>query len=254
MVFGLTVEMLEKWLKKREYSPPNYSLTKAELKDANYQLMEKNNRILGRSFHHTFEKWYKAYNRIPTPQEFVAMQMKDIKKNFSREGWQERNGVTFKMTPLVEKGLKQRLLRSYISLITELHAELTIQRLFPTYEIVRNDELDYSGIDLLVIDKKNQVEHKIHITKANEYAIDFLFKKEGKELEFRGYGSTLYARPNWKKIKHSVYRERDFKGHTFFLYTGHSTDDVKVINGYPLFRKEYIKNKIEVNTMLRARK
>ena len=91
-----------------------------------------------------------------------------------------------KWTPIVEKGIKQRLLRSYKSFINELHTELMIKELYPTYDIIRNDELDYSGIDLLVRDRKNNIDHKIHITKNSDYAIDFLFRKEGKELEFKG--------------------------------------------------------------------
>lgn len=252
MDFKLNTAKLECWLRKKEYKIPAIKMTYDEVNDVNYKKMESNNRILGRSFHHTFEKWFRKYGRIPTPQEFVAMQMVDIKKNYANEMWKKKYNISFQWTPIVEKGIKQRLLRSYKSFINELHTELSIIELFPNIRIERSDELDYSGIDILAIDRKTKVQHKIHITKASEYAIDFLFKKEGKELQFRGYQNKMWAVPIWKRNTHSIYKERNFKGHTFFLYTETPSDDVKVINGYPLFTKNFIKNKLEVNTMLRT--
>lgn len=248
----MTKFQLERWLRLKEYSIPAIKMTKAERNDTEYEKMENNNRILGRSFHHSFEKWYKKYKRIPTPQEFVAMQMQDIRKNYANEGWKRKYKINFQWTPIVEKGIKQRLLRSYKSFINELHTELMIKELYPTYGVIRNDELDYSGIDLLVRDRKNNIDHKIHITKNSDYAIGFLFKKEGKELKFRGYGSNLFARPTWKRINNSLCSQRDFTGHTFLLYTDDPNDAVKVINGYPLFRESHIKMKIDVLTELRT--
>lgn len=252
MHFKLNTTRLEYWLRHREYTLPAIRMTYDEINDIEYRKMESNNRILGRSFHHTFEKWYRHWKRIPTPQEFVAMQMQDIRKNYENEAWKKRYKVNFRWTPTVEKGIKQRLLRSYKSFINELHTELSIMEIYPHIEIERSDELDFSGIDILAIDRKNNVQHKIHITKASEYAIDYLFRKEGKELTFRGYQNKLWAVPTWKKNNHSIYRERSFKGHTFFLYSDAPTDDVKVVNGYPLFTKPFIKNKLEVNTKLRT--
>lgn len=251
MSFNLNTKQLEYWLRKKEFRVPELRMTGAEIKEKEYILMERNNRILGRSFHHTFEKWFKKWGRIPTPQEFVAMQMQDIRKNYSNEGWKRKYNVQFKWTATVEKGIKQRLLRSYKSFINELHTELIIKEMFPHVKIVRNDELDYSGIDLLVVDKKNQVEHKIHITKASEYAIDFLFKKEGKEIEFRGYTNKLWAVPRWKKLNHAIYKERCFAGHTFFLYGTGSCWYTRMVNGYPLFTRAYVQNKLEANIMLK---
>lgn len=251
MSFNLTVPKLEYWLKQAEYKVPQIKMSKSEMADINYKNMEKNNRILGRSFHHTFEKWFREWGRIPTPQEFMAMQMQDIRKNFANEGWKRNHRINFEWTPTVEKGIKQRLLRSYISFINELHTELIIKECFPHVTIERSDELDYSGIDLLVKDKKNGVNHKIHITKNSEYAVDFLFKKEGRVLEFRGYGEKLWGCPTWKRINHSIYKDRSFRGHTFFLYGKSANAETRMVNGYPLFTKEYVKNKLLVNVELR---
>lgn len=251
MSFNLDTKQLEYWLRKKEYTVPEIKMTVSERNEKDYILMEQNNRILGRSFHHTFEKWFKKWKRIPTPQEFMAMQMQDVKKNFSYEGWKAKHRVTFSWSPTVEKGIKQRILRSYISFINELHTELMIKELFPWVKIVRNDELDYSGIDMLVVDKKNQVEHKIHITKASAYAVDFLFKKEGRELEFRGYTNNVWAVPRWKKVKHYVYKDRSFKGHTFFLYRDYQCFETRIVNGYSLFTRAFVKNKLEANIEFR---
>lgn len=251
MSFNLTTGKLEYWLKQAEYKIPQIKMTREEMADVNYKKMEQNNRILGRSFHHTFEKWFRKWGRIPTPQEFIAMQMQDVRKNYENESWKKRYNINFQLTETVEKGIKQRLLRSYISFINELHTELTIQECFPNVTIERNDELDYSGIDLLVIDKKNHVEHKIHITKNSEYAVDFLFKKEGRAIEFRGYQNKLWAVPVWKRNNHSIYKDRSFKGHTFFLYSNCNNEETRVVNGYPLFKKEFIMNKLLVNVELK---
>lgn len=248
MDYKLSRAKLEYWLYKKEYSIPHIRITSQEMRDSEFRKMEKNNRILGRSFHHNFERWFKKWGRIPTPQEFIAMQMQDVNKNFSNDHWRKNHRINFELTPIVTKGIKQRILRSYISFINELHTELTIQELFPHVEIERNGDLDFEGIDLLVIDKKAHVEHKIHITKNSEYAIDFLFRKEGKELEFRGYQTKLWACPRWKKVNHPIYKDRSFKGHTFLLYGASANDETRLVNGYPLFRKKYIENKIMART------
>lgn len=252
MSFNLTVHALEFWLQQPEYALPNISMTRAETNDSNYKLMESNNSILGRSFHHTFSKWYKSYKRIPTPQEFIAMQMNDVKKNYNTPAWRRNHKATFQWTATVEKGIKQRLLRSYVSFINEIHTELMIQDLYPRVTIQRSDELDYSGIDILAVDSKIKVTHEIHITKNSPYAIDFLFKKEGKELCFRRLQNKLWAYPCWNKINHSIYSKRNFKGHVFLLYDNHETYSTKIINGYPLFKKEYILNKLDTNCYLKV--
>lgn len=251
MSFNLNVVKLEYWLKQAEYKIPQIKMTREELSDYDYKEMEKNNRILGRSFHHTFEKWYRKWGRIPTPQEFIAMQMQDVRKNYENEGWKKKYKINFDWTPTVEKGIKQRLLRSYISFINELHTELLIKECFPHLEVKRSDELDFAGIDLLVIDKKNNVEHKIHITKNSVSAVDYLFKKEGRSIEFRGYNSKLWAVPKWKRNTHAIYKDRSFTGHTFFLYGACNNEETRIVNGYPLFKKEFVMNKILVNTELK---
>ena len=109
MELNMTKFQLERWLGLKEYSIPAIRMTKAETNDTEYEKMENNNRILGRSFHHSFERWYKKYKRIPTPQEFVAMQMQDIRKNYANEGWKRKYKINFQWTPIVEKGIKQRL-------------------------------------------------------------------------------------------------------------------------------------------------
>lgn len=251
MSFNLTVHALEFWLNQPEYALPKIIMTRTETADNNYKLMEANNRILGRSFHHTFSKWFKTYNRIPTPQEFIAMQMADVKKNYNTPAWKRNHKVTFQWTATVEKGIKQRLLRSYISFINEIHTELMVQDLYPKVTIQRSDELDYSGIDILAIDSKAKVKHQIHITKNSPYAIDFLFKKEGKELSFRRLQNKLWAYPCWNNTNHSIYSKRDFRGHVFLLYDNHETYSTKIVNGYPLFKREYILNKLETNKRLK---
>ena len=247
----LNTTRLEFLLKQKAYRIPNIRMTKAEQKDPNYRLMEQNNRVLGRSFHHTFDKAHKMLGRIPTPQEFIAFQMKDVKKSYASEVWRVRNNVCFKWTETVEKGIKQRLLRSYISFINERHTELSILEIYPNFVIKRSDKLDYAGIDLVALDYKHRVSHKLHITKNSEYAIDFLFKKEGKQLDFKQEKGQMFARPKWTKINHQIYKERDFTGHTFLLYDEVESDSTKIVNGYALFKKQYLINKIQTNTQLR---
>ena len=251
MKYNMNSLKLEYWLKQPEYRIPEIKMTRAEKNDINYINMEKNNRILGRSFHHNFERWFKKWGRIPTPQEFISMQMQDVKKNFSNAGWKAKYKINFELTEIVLKGIKQRILRSYISFINELHTELTIKELFPRIVIERNDELDFAGIDILAKDYKTGVEHKIHITKNSDYAVSFLFKKEGRELEFRGYGKTLFAKPQWKRNNHSIYKNRSFKGHTFFLYDNNESDSTKIVHGYPLFKRRYISDKLLINLELK---
>ena len=250
MDYKLTTSILEGWLRRKEYRCPYFRMTASEMADSGYIQMERCNRVLGRSFHHTFEKWFKGYKRIPTPNEFVALQMMDIEKKFNTPSWKSSHKISFNLTPIVKKGMKNRLLRSYKSFINELHTKCLIKELYPKLEIESNGNLDYEGIDILAINNKKGYSHKIHITRASEYAIDFLFKKEGKRLEFRGYDGCVFAKPVWEKISHSIYQQRDFRGHTFFLYSEQSNNsDVRVVNGYPLFTKQYIVTKIEADNI-----
>lgn len=245
----ISTEYLEYFLRRVEYKPLNIHMTAQEMADPNYVKMEKNNMVLGRSFHDTFQKWHKEFKRIPTPQEFIARQMTDIRKNFECPEWRRNKHINFELNAVVEKGIKQRLERSYISCINEIHTACIISREFPHLTIERAKDLDYSGVDILAIDRKNRIEHKIHITKNSPYAIDFLFKKEDKELTFKNEGKC-WNTPKWKHLNHRVYSKRDFKGHMFLLYSAHNDDRTKIVNGYPLFRDEFIINKIKVNTML----
>lgn len=247
MSFNLTVQSLESQLKKASYALPNIRLTREEQKDENYQAMEASNGILGRSFHSAFKAYHKEHGRIPTPKEFIDMQMKEVRENFGSVQWRNSHRINYILTDIVEKGIKQRLLRSYVSFINELHTELLIQETYPNIKIERNLELDYAGIDILANDKKRNVTHEIHITKNSPHAVQYLFKKEGKELVFEREESKLWAYPRWEHINHPVYSKRDFTGHVFLLYDAHGTFTTKVINGYPLFRKSYIINKLEAN-------
>ena len=251
---SLTVKRLEGYLRLKEYRIPEIKLTSQDINEENFKKMEQANRIMGRNFHHAFEIWYKQFKRIPTPQEFLVLQLQDLKNNMKNPSWRAKNYANFEFTPAVEKGIKHRILRSYKSFIIELHTVLAVQEIFPDLKVITNAELDFAGVDLLVKDHKNKIEHSIHITKASEYAIDFLFKKEGRSLTFRGYGSKLYARPKWTNINHCIYKHRDFTGHTFLLYyTQGQYEIMQYINGYPLFRMEYIKYKLDVNTAIKCR-
>lgn len=247
MSFNLTVQELEKQLQTVEYALPKIQLTWEEKQDVNYKAMEESNGILGRSFQNAFRNFHVEHGRIPTPQEFINMQMIEIRENFGSVQWRNSHKIRYTLTGLVEKGVKQRLLRSYISFITELHTELLILDLYPDIEIERSVGLDYAGIDILANDKKMNVTHEIHITKNSPHAIQYLFKKEGKELVFEEVEGKLWASPRWKHINHPVYSERDFTGHVFLLYDAHGTYTTKIIHGYPLFRRGYILNKLEAN-------
>lgn len=252
MSFNLTIKSLEFWLRQKEYSIPKIVMTKEEISQEDYKMMERNNRILGRSFGDTFSIWFSKWGRIPTPQEFIAMQLKDVKKNYSVPAWKRNYHVKFKWTPAVEKGIKQRILRSYISFINELHTELMIKQLYPKVKISRNTELDFAGIDILAKDLKSGVTHKIHITKNSPYAIEFLFKKEGKKLNFKQVEGKVWGRPNWGKVNHAIYKDRDFKGHVFLLYDSYPSYSTRVVNGYSLFTQAYVKNRLDVNIKLKT--
>lgn len=243
-------ETLESYLKQPEYKIIPIILTAEERKDSDYLAMELSNRVLGRSFHHTFEKWLGDCGRIPTPKEFIESQLEDVRKDFNNEEWKINNRITFDLTPTVLKGLNHRLLRSYISFINELHTTCLIQELFPHVKIERNDLLDFEGIDILVIDDEFKTTHNIHITKNSASAIDNLFKKEGKFLEFRGYQTKLWAVPKWKKLSHNIYSERNFEGHTFLLYSSFENDETLILNGYPLFKDKYIMTKLGIRNNL----
>lgn len=247
MKINIQSEDLINILKKEEYKPKHQHLTKQELEDKEYLRMEESNCLFSIKELTLIEDYFEKYNRLITPTEFTELCYNHIlSKLLNRE-----IPITFNWNKAVEKGLKNRLLRTYISFIIELHTCLLLKEMFPESEIIKSAELDLQGIDILL--KEKSIEHKIHITKHSPYAIDYLLKKEGLKIEFKKEDGKLYSRPIHSKVQNEKYAHRDFSGHTFLLYDGFNSDTTQKINGYFLFRKEYLLNKIQVDTLRKLR-
>lgn len=247
MKINIQIEDLLSTLKKEEYKPKHLHLTKKELEDKQYIRMEQYNGLFIAKELTLIEDYFEKYGKLITPNKFIELCYNQIlKKILSGEIY-----IPFNWNKAVKKGLKNRLLRTYISFINEIHTCLLLKELFPETEIIKSAELDLQGIDIVM--KEKDIEHKIHITKHSPYAIDYLLKKEGLKIEFKHENGKLYSRPIHLKIASEKYSHRDFAGHIFLLYDAFNSDTTQKINGYFIFRKEYLLNKIQVDTFRKLR-
>lgn len=237
---------LERLLKKKEFRIVEYTLTEEEKNSIDVLLINRANRLLGRSFHDSFNISICKYKRIPTPTEFMLSQFKDLKKNFASEKFRKNRNIYFKLTSAVEREIKNRILRAYKSMVIELHTVLQLNILYPSLKVKRNTELDFLGVDIQLYDKRYKSFYNIHITSNTDKGLDNLIKKEGRRLTFKYDNKNVFARPTWGLNNKKAYVGRDFTNHLIFRYDTPKLNDnsFRGVNGYQLFTEEYISRKI----------
>lgn len=242
----ITLVGLNRLLNRVEFRIKEYKLTEEEKNNPVIQQAYANTKMTGRMFSHTFDKWIKKYNRVPTPKEFLAMQFNDFKKNIDRPNFAEKYGIQLPITPLLEKAIKNRILRGYKSLMIEIHTQLQLMDLYPACKVISNDDLDMAGVDIVLRNTKNGKQVFIHVTSWTGLGAECLLEKGNRTLSFKQEENRCYSRPVWGSSAKKGYRNRNFKGHTFLSYydVKNADDRIKMLNGYPLFQQEYLRSKV----------
>ncbi len=181
----ITLTGLNRLLNRVEFKIKEYKLTEEEKKNPVIQQAYANTKMTGRMFSHTFDKWIKKYNRVPTPKEFLAMQYTDFKKNIDRPNFAEKYGIHLPITPLLEKAIKNRILRGYKSLMIEIHTQLQLMDLYPSCKVISNDDLDMAGVDIVLRNTKNGKQVFIHVTSWTGLGAECLLEKGNRKLSFK---------------------------------------------------------------------
>ncbi len=219
---------IEELLCREEYATvpasARYNLTKEEHEKVNvYESVTS----FGADIADLFEDLMEDLGRIPTQAEF-------IKKGvfLTKEWWAaqtlRRNyqiyGVSWDKT--IEQACKDRLGRSYLSIVNELHTTYLLKELFPAAKIITDDLLDLvMGVDIVMEYKSKRL--YFHVYKNSYWGKKAFISKEKRGGMKNQEGTYIKYR-------------RNFRGDISLMYDTFNSDTTRIVNGIPLFTEDYI--------------
>ncbi|HBF7594801.1 TPA: hypothetical protein KOX39_003416 [Clostridioides difficile] len=195
-------------------------------RDPEVKKMEDRNYVLA-TFSDVVYEYLMMWDRIPTPTEYAKY---CVKLTYDRL---EADGVFINTE--VKKALFNRRVNSYVSFITEIYTRKLFDRLLSSkYSIVSSNEMDFKGVDIVVKNRQTGKCAYIHVTSNTAHARERALQKANKHgRDFTGHIWLYYDK---KTIRQSL-------DHTLPEL---STDTTKEYNGYYFFKKDYIKERIEL--------
>lgn len=176
-----------------------------------------------------FDKLMTDLDRLPTQKEYIEAGLPIYQAFWAENQYtnQKINGYPF--TKGVELGCKDRLARTYLSKVVELHLELLLKDL--GFTVKTHPLLDsIMGVDLIVEDGVKR--HYVHVT-TSKHGISGA-EKSVKLKEKRG---NFTVGSVWVKYG------RDFKGDCILCYestTPLNDGSTKWINNIPLFNRDFL--------------
>lgn len=230
----LTAERLERILEKEQYRTIPF-WDRSTLSEEEKKQVSKFESItsFGGTIANLFEDMMNSLGYVPTQREYV---MKGIE--ITQDWWfDNRNNPKVKGLPfntVVRKACAERLARTWVSNIVELHTRLLIKDTMPHLKVYTHDLLDLvAGVDLVVEDDVKR--YYVHIFKNTSWGMKAYQQKQKRGGLFKGNQFIRY--------------QRDFNGDIALAYewdtrTDHST--TKFINGIPLFKSEFIEWKFNI--------
>lgn len=236
----LTTAKIERTLARPEYTTLGHwdktQLTLAEKAQVNkYESVTS----FGSEIANLFEDMMNKLGHIPTQKDYIAKGVE-----LTVQWWLQNSKSNIKLqgtpfTPIIQKACEQRLARTWISNIVEIHTKLLIQETLPDYTVFSHDLLDLvAGVDLVLEEKhtgdSDPKRYYIHIFKNTTWGM-----KSFKQKEKRG---GLYKGKKFLKYP------RNFDGDVILAYEWNtSTEHVstKFINGVPLFKQDFIEWKFQ---------
>ena len=206
-----------------EYRPKLYSLN---YRDAEVQKMENKNYVLA-NFTDVVYVYLRKYNRMPTPHDYAMYEVKKVHSRLQRDKIQINDNV--------KKALYNRRVNSYVSFIAEIYTRMIFKRLLSSkYSILSSEEMDLvHGVDIVIKNNHTGKCAYIHVTSNTKYARDRALQKATKNgRDFTGHMWLYYDKKRIADYNNPLLPEL-------------STDTTSEWNGYYLFKKDYIQEKIE---------
>ena len=174
-----------------------------------------------------FEDLCEELHRIPTQKEFCDRGLELTEKWWITETLKKNpmiRGLQFDAT--IQQAVRDRQGRSYLSIVNEVYTAALLKEMYPEARVITNDILD------LVL------------------GVDIVMEYKGKRLYFHVYKNSYWGRKafidkeNRGGMRNStgafVKYHRDFSGDISLVYDTTETGTTEIINGIPLFTKDYI--------------
>lgn len=226
---NLTVERLERRLASPEYKVRGFwdrsKLTEEELKQVNaYESISS----FGSDVANLFENMIERLGFVPSQEAFIQKGVELTREWFCDHARKhpKLKGVPF--NSIVQRATEERLARTWVSMVVELHTKLLIQETLPHMKVIQHDLLDLvMGVDLVVEDDCKR--YYIHIFKNTSWGMKAFKQKESRGGMFKG--------------KQFIKYRRNFQGDSILAYEWNSKTDhasTKFINGIPLFKADFI--------------
>lgn len=221
MTVNFTSEYIKALLSKEEYSP-------IERKDKNLYTADERKEVneieaivsFGEDSINLFDTLIHQLGTLPTQREYVRKGLVHM------YAWIEENRPDIELTVIKREACLQRLTRTYMSKVIELHLECTIKEYLPELNVKTYSLIDsVMGVDLIAEDDKKR--YYVHVTSNTPFAQGMLEQKENRG----GYrvGNTY------------VQYSRDFSGDLILRYDTHKeSDTTDIVNGFPLFNVGYV--------------
>lgn len=232
---NLTVEKLEKRLASPEYKIREFwdrsTLTEEERKQVNaYESISS----FGSDIANLFENMIERLGHVPSQEEFIQQGVELTREWFCDNMLKNPRLKGLPFNKIVQKATEERLARTWVSMVVELHTKLLIQETLPHLKVIQHDLLDLvMGVDLIVEDDKKR--YYVHIFKNTSWGM-----KAFKIKEKRG---------GLMKGKQFIKYKRDFTGDSILAYEWDKRTDhtsTKFINGIPLFKADFIEWKFKM--------
>lgn len=225
----LTAESLERRLAQPEYKIRGYwdrsQLSETEQRQVNaYESISS----FGSDIANLFENMIERLGFVPSQEAFIKEGVELTKKWFCDNMLKNPRLKGLPFNSVVQRAAEERLARTWVSMVVELHTKLLIQETLPHLKVIQHDLLDLvMGVDLVVEDDKKR--YYIHIFKNTSWGMKAFKMKEKR-------GGLMKGR---RFIKY----KRDFTGDAILAYEWDSRTDhasTKFINGIPLFKAEFL--------------
>jgi hypothetical protein len=227
---GLTVTQLEELLAQPQYKAfqrLDYSKVQPELMDG----VKKMDSVVsfGQEAIDLFDKLTAELKRLPTQKEYIdaGLPIYEAFWNENRLTHDKINGYPF--TKGVKLGCMDRLARTYISKVVELHLELLLKDM--GFVVKTHPLLDsVMGVDMIVEDGKKR--YYVHVTTSKHGVAGAEKSVMHKEKRGKFKIGSLW-----------VQYARDFSGDCILCYesvTPLHDGSTKWINNIPLFNREYL--------------
>lgn len=176
-----------------------------------------------------FDDFADAFNRPMSQQEYLLTGVGCAEKFFKEKPTQyiyrTRGLHTFEWTKRLERAVKHRLDRTYVSFLIEEQVKDYLKR--KKYTFYASNLLDISGgVDIAVQDEDRL--YYIHVAKNSSSSKNMLKKKGSMKSYKKVNNKKIYFQRNW------------LAGHHSLLYNTTDSDRMQYINGNLIFNEDYL--------------